>query len=54
MPKTFTYKKKFLILFTLFYLLIPWMAFAKKTVIGVVADKTNAVLPGVTVPYQKS
>ncbi|WP_431293823.1 SusC/RagA family TonB-linked outer membrane protein [Pedobacter sp. P26] len=34
---------------TLFYLLIPWLAFAQKTIKGTVIDQTNKPIPGVSI-----
>ncbi|MFD2583189.1 SusC/RagA family TonB-linked outer membrane protein [Pedobacter vanadiisoli] len=34
---------------TLFYLLIPWLAFAQKTIRGTVLDPSNKPLPGVSI-----
>lgn len=53
MRRTFTYYRKFLSLFAFLCLLIPWRAVAQKevqkTITGIVIDKTNGGLAGVSV-----
>ena len=34
---------------TFFYLLIPWLAFAQKTIKGTVLDQNDKPIPGVTI-----